>query len=461
MASKHSDIDSDTDSDTEVDAQPESLNDQSVHNDEGPARNQQQATAPKSSTAHDDIIDEHIKQFYDYLPSHLKDDPIELLIINTETDYNNAKALEASIMKNVKFGKNKLSPNVVLLNDVINHSPCDHLDYAYSLSTIILLYVTKSFCHELLNKSQSYACLKRKLESLDKDKTIIVVHTDVIGKNVLPSMLNILPTLFDFSDDFIQKVTKCLNDNSGIILKRRNSLKNKRWDVLKPNSDQSKPSKFSVSNPKSKNKDNSKSAPRVKDPLKKNNTGIEQQLSQVSLSTEPKSVPVSRDIEPDGDVSGRRSLPQQNIEQRNSRPHTSKVDTKKRADESGYNSFAGEEPSRNYSSLQECDGDKTVPINLPPAHPKIAFNGKQSLPVSVSSDDLQSLPMDATENKEKPSTGDKHARNSASQDCRAKSFNAPAPVYNFHVNHADFVNIDSTVTMTRPKMIPDTSDADN
>jgi hypothetical protein len=57
IASYHSD--SDTDSDTELDAQPESLNDQSVHN--VPARNQQHATANRSSTAHDDRIDEHIK----------------------------------------------------------------------------------------------------------------------------------------------------------------------------------------------------------------------------------------------------------------------------------------------------------------------------------------------------------------------------------------------------------------
>jgi hypothetical protein len=57
-----------------------------------------------------------------------------------------------------------------------------------------------------------------------------------------------------------------------------------------------------VSNLKSKNKDNSKSAPCVRDPLKIQyyRPGIEQELSQLAVSTEPKFVLVPRDIKPDG-----------------------------------------------------------------------------------------------------------------------------------------------------------------
>jgi hypothetical protein len=157
----------------------------------------------------------------------LKDDPIDLLIINTETDYKKAKALKERIVKNVKFGNSlNLLPNVVLLDNVRTGLPWNRLDYAYSISTIILLYVTKSFCDEWLTKSQSSAFLNRILVSSDENKEIIVVSTDVIRDYYkLPMVLDNLRTLYEFSSDFIQDVITYLDKNRNIILERRNILK--------------------------------------------------------------------------------------------------------------------------------------------------------------------------------------------------------------------------------------------
>ncbi|BFY98214.1 hypothetical protein BsWGS_01254 [Bradybaena similaris] len=184
---------------------------------------------PSEKTDDNGIID-----YTPFLPAELKYDNFEILILNAETDDNEAMDLKEHVENNVTFC-GSLKPNVILLKDVIPiNKDADPLDDAFKRTLYVVLYVTEEFCKDSNHLFQSHSCLKRALMSKEDRWSIIPVHTAPKNerKYELPLMLDGLRPLNYFSKTFYQDVKRLLDHKSNVILERRFTLAKMRQQYI-------------------------------------------------------------------------------------------------------------------------------------------------------------------------------------------------------------------------------------
>ncbi|CAL1525934.1 unnamed protein product [Lymnaea stagnalis] len=194
--------------------------------------------------------DENKLLYSDYLPyfkdEKLKEDNCDILIIHAEKDLTEAKQFKEHLQKDIVLHVNKksLRPRVKLLQEFIVGSSFEYLDFAFSKSLYVFLYVTKEFCDCTWSLLQGQACLTEAIRDLERKWCVIPVHTRS-RKNQnykLPMMLGSLRPINYWKEDidqfYTEGVRKLLDSKLAVLLHRDQMLEEDRSKYFELNKEQ-------------------------------------------------------------------------------------------------------------------------------------------------------------------------------------------------------------------------------
>ena len=179
--------------------------------------------------------------YKDYLPSNLKCDVFDILLLHDEQDIEEATKFQNCIQENclISVGKVKRNP-VVKKEDDITHrdNPAVTLDLGFERALFIFLFVTEAFCKKDLSLYKGYACLT---DSLQENKWCVVpVLTENRGTMKrkgykLPLMLNALHPVNYWRDLYIKEVCTLIEAKIGVHLDKKIKLNDERQQYILKN----------------------------------------------------------------------------------------------------------------------------------------------------------------------------------------------------------------------------------
>ncbi|XP_005089731.1 uncharacterized protein LOC101863943 isoform X2 [Aplysia californica] len=154
--------------------------------------------------AESEDIDDY-QNFIYLMPQKLKEDHCDILIINAEEDYHQALDFKKHLEKDIIVIMHGLSltPRVKLLAEFHSDSPHNHLDFAFSKTLYVFLFITKQFCLNEETLLQGHAVLVDTIKNKTKRWCVVPVHTEP-SKSVdykLPMLLGSLRPIKYWSKD--------------------------------------------------------------------------------------------------------------------------------------------------------------------------------------------------------------------------------------------------------------------
>lgn len=184
---------------------------------------------------------EYLK-YIEQMPDRLREENIDILIVNAESDRKAAAGFQNHLTKDILFyihGQAR-RPRVRLLDEV-RHGSMDNLDFAFSKALYVFLYVTRDFCDEPWTLLRGQACLTEAIHDKNKQWCVVPIHTTSRRSQhyKLPMMLNSLRAITYWSgkqDQFyIEGVRKLLESKTGLLLERERLLDEARQQYFKDN----------------------------------------------------------------------------------------------------------------------------------------------------------------------------------------------------------------------------------
>ncbi|XP_059159406.1 uncharacterized protein LOC131943349 [Physella acuta] len=227
-------------SDIEPDARPEIEQENSSVNSSSALRSTAYLQSARPISSSDDP--EYLRYLF-LFPDELREDNIDILIINAENDSNAARSFKKHLEKDIIVHVNgmTLQPRVKLLEDFRIGSSLEYLDFAFSKTLYVFLYVTKEFCSCTWSLLKGQACLVEAIQDKEKKWCVIPVHTKS-RKNQdykLPMMLGSLRPINYWVDDidqfYSEGVRKLLDSRIRLLLERDITLQKQRLEYFNAN----------------------------------------------------------------------------------------------------------------------------------------------------------------------------------------------------------------------------------
>ncbi|BFZ01334.1 hypothetical protein BsWGS_04373 [Bradybaena similaris] len=184
---------------------------------------------------------EYLK-YKEQMPDSLREENIDILIVNAESDKKAAAGFQNHLTKDILFyihGQPR-RPRVKLLDEV-RHGSMDNLDFAFSKALYVFLYVTRDFCDEPWTLLRGQACLTEAIHDKNKQWCVVPIHTTSRRSQYykLPMMLNSLRAITYLSGNqdqfYIEGVRKLLESKTGLLLERERLLDEARQAYFKDN----------------------------------------------------------------------------------------------------------------------------------------------------------------------------------------------------------------------------------
>ena len=177
------------------------------------------------------------------MPSELKYNIFDILLLHSEEDLSKAEAFQESIQRacKVKVEGKLRSPEVQLENEIkyVPNSPAKSLDFACKKALFIFLFVTENFCNEDLSLYKGHVCL---LDALINNKwNVVPVQTEdsktmKVKKYDLPLMLRGLnPIKYWDKNHFLRNVAKLIESKVSCYEDMALDLENQRKEYFVTN----------------------------------------------------------------------------------------------------------------------------------------------------------------------------------------------------------------------------------
>ena len=154
------------------------------------------------------------------MPSHLKHDNFDILLLYSRQDYREVKKFQRRIQRDclvTEFGDSR-NPVVKLEDEYVqlHDDPTKSLDFAYKKALYVFLFVTQAFCDQNITLFKGHACLTNALE--DKRWCVIPVQTEDRETRrkkhySLPMMLNALQAINYWDKNFYKEAVERLLDS--------------------------------------------------------------------------------------------------------------------------------------------------------------------------------------------------------------------------------------------------------
>ncbi|RUS89068.1 hypothetical protein EGW08_003179 [Elysia chlorotica] len=159
------------------------------------------------------------KKYIKYMPSELRHDNFDILLLYSREDYREVKKFQRRIQRDCSLieGEEIRNPVVKLEDEYVqlHDNPTNALDFAYKKAVCVFLFVTKTFCSQDLALFKGHACLMNALDN--KKWCVIPVQTeDRETRNKkrysLPMMLSALQAINYWDKNFYKETVERILD---------------------------------------------------------------------------------------------------------------------------------------------------------------------------------------------------------------------------------------------------------